>query len=258
MTRVHPAPDSLRAAALRPEALPAIRRHAESCIACAREIQLVRALAAARRETDAWCPDAHELVRHADRRLGTERSVALRRHLATCLACTAEIESLERARPARGAFARVVVRDLVATLRALSLLEMPQSLALSARSTSSAGSRDLALAMGAYRRGQFETARADFERALDAGDASPECRFVLAACLRRDGRHDAAVTLLRDASRARPRLAEYRWHLAQALLSCGEAKEAMSELRVVTRLPGSRRAAARRLIARITAALDGL
>ena len=88
------------------------------------------------------------------------------------------------------------------------------------------GVRDFNQAVEAFHRGDFDSARAAAESALQSS-ASPRWQHLLGLIHCRRGHPAAGVQHLRAASEAEPENVAYRVMLARALLDCGRAGEAL-------------------------------
>ena len=237
--------------------------HIESCATCRAEVELRRCLAGLLADVPAGrCPEPEMLIRLADRMpLPAEDETALEGHLTACLSCASKLEGLARADrrrypppPSAGSVRRAVT-SLVGRLRSLVVFDMPESLALTTRQAAAAASASYQAGMTAYRRGRFADACRALQRAHDQGDRTRDLDFFLGACLLRAGQTAAAAEMFALAVRRSPRLGEYRWYLAQALLSEGRGADALRQLEKAAALPGHKRADARRLAGRVAALL---
>ncbi|MEM7248557.1 MAG: hypothetical protein AAF533_24720 [Acidobacteriota bacterium] len=205
------------------------------------------------------CPTADDLVAHA-RGETPERSALLDRHLESCAPCVLAFETIRDdiasadALPTAASLRRVVTTSLGQWLRELSEFELPEAPLVAARG---AGDDDaLEEALSHYRDGRLSPAIELFRRATSEDEADGSAPYFLGTCLveRRDLLE--GVDWLREATRREPRLAEYRWQLAQALLLLEQGEDARDELRRCARLPGARRDAAREMLARLESRLD--
>jgi tetratricopeptide (TPR) repeat protein len=238
------------------------RAHVEQCRACAKELELLRALGAAVAglRPPGPCPDALDLVRFHDGHLAPDAAQRIDAHLTACRTCAGEDEALARAEAgefrlpiAASAFAGRA-QALAEALRGLFTFEMPPSLALTMRG---AAATDPAYddAMRQYREGAYDEARRGLEQVLSREDR-PEAAFYLGACHLKASRWEDAARALELAVQRTPRVGEYHWFLAQALLQLGEGERAAAELEKAAKVPGSRKAQAKDLARKVRATLS--
>lgn len=250
MTRSnHPPASELRLLARGEASEPAVRAHVDGCAECREELLLIEAAVSA----SAGCPPAIELVRHADGRLESARREAVDAHLTSCAACAlaAEVarDSVSVRAQSTGPRERPWQR-LARVLRELAQVEPAPRLVPALRGGDAGG---LEAVRSALEAGEIDKALKELR---SRGEGAPVAlRLQLGRMLLEAGRSDEAVKELEAAASEAPKVAELRWHLAQALLLEGRGPDALEQLDRCAKLPSDRRDAARTLATAVRDAL---
>jgi hypothetical protein len=230
------------------------------------------------------CPEPSLLLRNAEgfEVEGADR-VSLERHLTRCRACALADHRLRQARawassrvtravaasagaaaatartartaPAAG---RAALTAVLERLRSLLTFEMPVRQAMVTRAAvREARSGEYQGGLDAYAARRYAVAERKLLAARAAGERAPELHFYLGALEMRAGRPLEAAASFARVTRARPRIGEMHWHLAQARLAAGDAAGALRALRRAGSLAGPHRERARALAKELREALAG-